>query len=68
MLVTDRARWIARRGYLTMPEYGYALARYVRCRGEDGSQLAKELRLDVRSPFQKALRFLAVEAESAESE
>jgi len=50
-----------RRGYLGMPEYGYALARFARAREEVGSSWARELRLDVRSSFKQAMRFLAAE-------
>jgi hypothetical protein len=55
---------MGRRGYLGMPEYGYAFARFARARGEDGSDWAGELRLDVRSAFKEAMRFLADENSS----
>jgi hypothetical protein len=53
---------MGRRGYLGMPAYGYALARFARARGEDQVGWARELRLDVRSAFKQAMRFLAQEA------
>jgi hypothetical protein len=49
---------MGRLGYLGMPEYGYAFARFARARGEDGSAWARELRPDVRSAFKQAMRFL----------
>jgi hypothetical protein len=52
---------MSRQGYLAMPMYGYAFARFARSRGEDGSAWTRELRLDVRSAFKKALRFLEQE-------
>jgi len=62
------AGWsMGRRGYLGMPQYGYAFARFARARGEDGAAWSRELRLDVRSAFQQAMRFLAAEAESVEA-
>jgi hypothetical protein len=53
---------IGRRGYLGMSVYGYAFARFARSRGEDGSAWSRELRLDVRSAFKQAMRYLAPEA------
>jgi hypothetical protein len=53
---------IGRRGYLTMRAYGYAVARFARGRNEDGARWVRELRLDVRSAFKQAMRFLAAEA------
>jgi hypothetical protein len=53
---------MGRRGYLGMPQYGYALSLFARARGEDGSRFVKELRLDVRSAFRQSMRFLAAEA------
>jgi hypothetical protein len=50
---------MGRRGYLGMPDFGYALARFARAREEDGAAWARELRLDVRSAFKQAMRFLA---------
>jgi hypothetical protein len=58
---------IGRRGYLGMPEYGYAFARFARARGEDGTEWARELRLDVRSAFKQAMRFLAEETDRLRS-
>jgi hypothetical protein len=52
---------MGRRGYLGMPQYGYAFARFARSRGEDGSAWVKELRLDVRTAFKQAMRFLSEE-------
>jgi hypothetical protein len=52
---------MGRRGYLGMPAYGYAFARFARGRSEDGTEWASELRLDVRSAFNQAMRFLEVE-------
>ena len=53
---------MGRCGYLGMPEFGYAFARYALARGEDGSAWMRELRLDVRTAFKQAMRFLAAEA------
>jgi hypothetical protein len=53
---------MGRRGYLDMPAFGYAFARFARARGEDGSDWAHELRLDVRSAFKQAMRYLAEES------
>ena len=55
---------IGRRGYLTMPMYGYALSLFARARGESRSKWVKELRLDVRSAFHESIRFLAQGDES----
>ncbi len=52
---------MGRQGYLTMPIYGYALARFAHSRGEDGTEWARELRPDVRAPFKQAMRFLSAE-------
>ena len=53
------AGWsIGRQGYLTMPMYGYALAKYALDRADDGAKWSKLLRLDVRSPFTKSIRYL----------
>lgn len=56
---------MGRRGYLGMPAYGYAFARFARARSETGAEWMRELRLDVRSAFKQAMRFLAEEADSA---
>jgi hypothetical protein len=54
------AGWsMSRRGYLSMPMFGYALARFALARAEEQPPWAKELRPDVRSAFVKARRFLA---------
>lgn len=58
---------IGRRGYLGMPEYGYAFARFARCRAEEAPPWASELRLDVRSAFKQAMRFLAAHDASERS-
>jgi hypothetical protein len=50
---------IGRQGYLTMPMYGYALAKFTLARWDEQPPWAKLLRPDVRSPFTKSLRFLA---------
>ena len=55
-----RSGWsIGRQGYLSMPAYGYALARFACAREEDGSDWEKELRLDVRSAFRASMELLA---------
>lgn len=49
------ARWSMKRsGYLTMPQYGYALAWFARARGEQHPDWAGALRLDVRTAFAQA--------------
>jgi hypothetical protein len=55
---------MGRRGYLTMPMYGYAFALFARARGEDHPRWARELRLDVRSAFKQGARFLAEAGEA----
>lgn len=52
---------IGRQGYLTMPVYGYALARFARARNEIAPPWVRELRPDVRAAFNQAVRFLAAE-------
>lgn len=42
---------IGRRGYLTMPMYGYALAVFAHLRGETKPKWARHLRPDVRAAF-----------------
>jgi hypothetical protein len=49
---------ISKRGYLDMRIYGYALARFAQDRREDIRRLSRELRLDVRTSFKQAIRFL----------
>jgi hypothetical protein len=44
-----------------MPAFGYGFARIARSWGEDGAKWAHELRLDVRSAFKEAMRYLAEE-------
>ena len=53
---------MGRRGYLGMPDYGYAFARFARARSESGAEWVRDLRLDVRSAFKQAMRLLAEEA------
>ena len=53
---------MGRQGYLDMLQYGYALSLFARARGEDGGNFLNELRLDVRSSFRQAMRFLEAEA------
>lgn len=53
---------VSRRGYLTMPAYGYALARFARHRHETGIPWSRELRPDVRDPFHKAMSHLEAKA------
>jgi hypothetical protein len=48
---------IHRRGYFTMPMYGYALALFATLRHEERPAWAKHLRLDVRAAFKSSLRF-----------
>src|SRR5262249_53438579 len=50
---------MGRRGYLTMPMYGYALALFARDRDEENPPWADALRRDVRSAFDQARRFLS---------
>jgi len=59
---------MGRRGYLGMPELGYALARFARMRGENDPQWAKQLRLDVRSAFKRALAFLEQQAAATDEQ
>lgn len=54
-------RSISRQGYLSMPDFGYALAVFTLARGEPRPDWAKHLRLDVRTTFQQSLRYLAAE-------
>jgi hypothetical protein len=51
-----------RRGYLTMPVVGYALARFAWSRGENGAGWSRELRPDVRAAFKQGMRFLSAQA------
>jgi hypothetical protein len=53
---------IGRRGYLTMPVFGYAMARFACWRGEDGAGWSRELRTDVRAAFKQGMRFLSAQA------
>ncbi|MGL6074438.1 MAG: SMI1/KNR4 family protein [Fimbriiglobus sp.] len=46
-------------GYLTMPTFGYALAKFARLRGEDKPKWVRELRPDVRLAFHQAKKFLS---------
>jgi hypothetical protein len=52
---------ISRRGYLGMAAYGYAFAKFARCRSETWPDWADELRPDVHSAFKQAMRFLHAE-------
>jgi hypothetical protein len=56
---------IGRRGYISMPMYGYALALFARERGEDRPDWVKILRPDVRQAFEQGCRYL--ESEESES-
>jgi uncharacterized protein YjbI with pentapeptide repeats len=59
------AGWsMGRRGYLSMPMYGYALARFARTRAEEDPPWAKHLRADVHSAFTKSCRLLAAPAQA----
>jgi tetratricopeptide (TPR) repeat protein len=49
---------ISRHGYLTAPILAYALAVFAWLRGETEPYWDRYLRLDVRSPFRKAMSFL----------
>src|SRR5207244_3098696 len=50
---------IGRRGYLHMPEFGYALALFAWAREEADPPWSNELRADVHSAFVAGSRFLA---------
>jgi uncharacterized protein YjbI with pentapeptide repeats len=50
---------ISKSGYLSMPMFGYALARFAKSRSEDRPAWASCLRSDVRSPFQQSMHYLA---------
>jgi hypothetical protein len=49
---------IGRHGYMTQPMYGYALALFAYAREEEDPDWARHLRLDVRAPLKKGLRYL----------
>jgi hypothetical protein len=49
---------VGRRGYMTMPMYGYALALFVRERSEEDPTWAKLLRPDVRHAFYQGVKWL----------
>jgi uncharacterized protein YjbI with pentapeptide repeats len=54
------AGWsIGRRGYLTMQEFGYALALFAEARAEEKPEWAKSLRPDVFDAYQKSRVFIA---------
>jgi len=60
-----KAGWsVGRQGYLTGPEYGYALALLAKARGELNPSWATHLRLDVRSALKQGLRYLRAAKES----
>jgi hypothetical protein len=52
-------RVVGRRGALTMPMYGYALALFARVRGEKNPRWARYLRPDVRKAFYQSQGYLA---------
>lgn len=67
--VGEYSGWqVGRRGYLTMPIYGYALALFAQARGDDGAGWSRELRPDVRSAFNQSMRVLAADAGNSETE
>jgi hypothetical protein len=49
---------IGRQGYMSQRMYGYALALFALARGEEKPAWAGHLRLDVRSAFNKGLRYV----------
>ena len=49
---------VGRTGYLSMPAFGYALALLARTRQESRPDWSRGLRLDVRSAFDRASRYL----------
>lgn len=49
---------IGRRGYISMPMYGYALAVFARERSEERPEWVKHLRPDVRYAFDQAICYL----------
>ncbi len=57
----DAGGWwqAGRRGYLTLPVYGHALARYAHARGETRPDWRRHLRPDVRAAFDEGARGLA---------
>jgi hypothetical protein len=55
---------IGKLGYLTAPMYAYAFALFAWARGEHAPAWAKHLRLDVRSPLKKNLRYLIATKDS----
>jgi hypothetical protein len=64
----NRFGWsMGRRGYLDMPSFGYALAKFAMLRADSGKGWSRELRLDVRSSFNQALRLLRSQAENGKS-
>ena len=56
---------MGKRGYLTMPQFAYALALFARDRAEEQPAWAEHLRPDVREPFANACCFLAAPPETA---
>lgn len=56
---------ISRGGYLSMTQYGYALAQFAWRRDELSPAWAKSLRADVLEPFRKGLRYLTETGGSA---
>ena len=55
---------VGRLGYLTAEMYAYALALFAWARAEHAPSWSKHLRLDVRSPFKKNLRYLIATKDS----
>jgi len=53
---------MSRMGYLRLEHFGYAFAKFARSRNETGKDWASHLRLDVRTSFKQAMRFLAEES------
>jgi hypothetical protein len=59
---------MGRRGYLTMPMYGYAWALFASIRNDNGGLWKPHLRLDVRDAFKKCTKLLADDREPDFSE
>jgi hypothetical protein len=56
---------LARVGYLSAPEYGYALSLFAWSRGDQNPAWAMHLRPDIRHPFRQGLRYLLKTRDSA---
>lgn len=64
-LAGGEAGWsMGRLGYLSMPMFGYALARFAEARGEEQPKWAQHLRADVSEAFTKTRRFFAAGAQA----